>query len=304
MLIFKILNFKFTVVLLFVLFFSGAGRVIRGDEMDGVKNEEKIKIENFNHSDSFLKFSWHETKIIFGITTKGLVNEVTDYQSLAMLASAGGVVYLLSLDENNQQQIVEDANILGSNGHKFADNMGNLLNAQILQGGLYLWAYRSGNNKLLDFCREVVAAEFITIAQTIAISAIPFHERPVYRRGEEEESEDSTFNKILHGASSFPSGHAISSSVLMFKSWEHFGWKAGVPATALNLYICWARVEEGKHYLTDVFGTIALAGVASYATSGIISEIIGNLEKDKGIVISILPHFEENGLGASLLFKF
>jgi membrane-associated phospholipid phosphatase len=99
------------------------------------------------------------------------------------------------------------------------------------------------------------------------ISLIPFHQRPVVERGDESATGGNPLNNLLRGRSSFPSGHIVGVSTLMFKGWEHYGWPVGLPATAATIFIGWARVQEGQHYLADVIGTVGLAGIASLAVT-------------------------------------
>ena len=33
---------------------------------------------------------------------------------------------------------------------------------------------------------------------------------------------------------------------------EHFGWKAGIPAYAVAAYVGASRIQDNKHYLSDV----------------------------------------------------
>jgi membrane-associated phospholipid phosphatase len=64
---------------------------------------------------------------------------------------------------------------------------------------------------------------------------------------------------------SFPSGHASSAFATAAVLQRHFGWKAGVPAYGLAAFIGASRMQENKHYLSDiVFG--AAVGIASGRT--------------------------------------
>jgi hypothetical protein len=51
---------------------------------------------------------------------------------------------------------------------------------------------------------------------------------------------------------SFPSGHTSSTFATAAVVWRHFGWKAGVPASALGAWVGAGRVQLGKHFLSDV----------------------------------------------------
>lgn len=61
---------------------------------------------------------------------------------------------------------------------------------------------------------------------------------------------------------SFPSGHASSAFALATVAERHYGWKVGVPSYLAASAIGLSRIEQNKHYLSDV-----LAG----ATLGIIT---------------------------------
>lgn len=64
---------------------------------------------------------------------------------------------------------------------------------------------------------------------------------------------------------SFPSGHTSSSFATAAVLWRHFGWKAGVPASAVGAWVGASRIETHRHFLSDViFG--AAVGVASGRT--------------------------------------
>jgi membrane-associated phospholipid phosphatase len=56
---------------------------------------------------------------------------------------------------------------------------------------------------------------------------------------------------------SFPSGHSSVSFAAATVVQRHFGWKAGVPAYAAASYVAASRVQEKRHYFSDVaFGAV------------------------------------------------
>jgi hypothetical protein len=64
---------------------------------------------------------------------------------------------------------------------------------------------------------------------------------------------------------SFPSGHSASAFATAGVLQRHYGWKVGVPATAVAAYVATSRVHDNRHYLSDViFG--AAMGVAAQRT--------------------------------------
>ena len=61
---------------------------------------------------------------------------------------------------------------------------------------------------------------------------------------------------------SFPSGHTSVSFAAATVVQRHFGWSAGVPAYAAASFIAASRIQERRHFLSDVaFG--AVVGIVS-----------------------------------------
>ena len=56
---------------------------------------------------------------------------------------------------------------------------------------------------------------------------------------------------------SFPSGHTSVSFAAATVMQDHFGWKGGLPAYAAASYIAASRIQERRHYFSDVaFGAV------------------------------------------------
>ena len=61
---------------------------------------------------------------------------------------------------------------------------------------------------------------------------------------------------------SFPSGHATSAFASATVLQRRFGWKVGTPAYAVAAYVAASRVQNRKHYLSDVAFGAALGVIA------------------------------------------
>ena len=61
---------------------------------------------------------------------------------------------------------------------------------------------------------------------------------------------------------SFPSGHATTAFASATVLQRRFGWKVGTPAYAVAAYVAASRVQNRKHYLSDVAFGAALGVIA------------------------------------------
>ena len=119
---------------------------------------------------------------------------------------------------------------------------------------------------------DLLRAQFMSQALTAAIKVSVQRDRP-----------DGT-------SYSFPSGHTsvtfASATVLQ----RHFGWKVGVPAYGLATYVAASRINERRHFLSDVtFG--AAIGLLSGRT---VTIGVGNKR------FAVAPLAAPGGVGVSL----
>jgi membrane-associated phospholipid phosphatase len=61
---------------------------------------------------------------------------------------------------------------------------------------------------------------------------------------------------------SFPSGHSSASFATATVVQRHFGWKFGLPAYTVAAYVAASRLQENRHYASDVIFGAALGIVA------------------------------------------
>lgn len=83
--------------------------------------------------------------------------------------------------------------------------------------------------------RDLVRAQVVTQTLTFALKTAVGRERP-----------DGS------NARSFPSGHASGIFATATVLQRHYGWRVGVPAYAVASYVAVSRLNEGRHYLSDV----------------------------------------------------
>jgi membrane-associated phospholipid phosphatase len=105
----------------------------------------------------------------------------------------------------------------------------------------------TGNRRITQVGADLVRAQILTQGVTAAIKMSARRGRP-----------DGT-------QFSFPSGHASTTFASATVLQRNFGWKVGVPAYAAATYVAASRIQEKRHFLTDVaFG--AAIGIAAGRT--------------------------------------
>ncbi|UCF06551.1 MAG: phosphatase PAP2 family protein [bacterium] len=67
---------------------------------------------------------------------------------------------------------------------------------------------------------------------------------------------------------SFPSGHTTSAFSTVPVIWHHLGWQAGVGASVLAVSTGFGRMEENRHYLSDILVGAAIGLVVGKAVIG------------------------------------
>jgi PAP2 superfamily len=69
------------------------------------------------------------------------------------------------------------------------------------------------------------------------------------------------------GRYSFPSGHTAGTFATAAVLQRHYGWKVGAPAYGLAAYVAGSRLQENKHYMSDVIFGAAIGIVSGHAVT-------------------------------------
>jgi len=97
----------------------------------------------------------------------------------------------------------------------------------------------TGHTRVAEVGADLVRANIVAQAMTAGIKLS-------VRRGRPDGTEFS-----------FPSGHASVSFAAATVLQRHFGWTAGIPAYAAASYVAASRIQDKRHYLSDVaFGAV------------------------------------------------
>jgi membrane-associated phospholipid phosphatase len=130
---------------------------------------------------------------------------------------------------------------------------GEALGDGVVQFGAAIGMYAVGrgvhNQRLALVGADLVRSQIVNTGLTQAIKFTVDRERP-----------DG-------GHYSFPSGHTSSSFATATVLQRHFGWRAGIPAYGLAAFVGGSRLQENRHYLTDVIFGAALGIVSGRTTT-------------------------------------
>jgi membrane-associated phospholipid phosphatase len=133
-------------------------------------------------------------------------------------------------------------------------NPGQTLGSVYVQGGSALVTYvigrATGNEKVKHLGTDMLSAQIVAQALTQALKFSTRRERP-----------DGSNNH------SFPSGHASATFATATVLQRHLGWRAAVPTYTLATYVAMSRLQENRHFLSDVAFGAALGVVAGRTTT-------------------------------------
>jgi membrane-associated phospholipid phosphatase len=177
----------------------------------------------------------------------------TDRQDLISMRSlsivlAGGAATWLALKGENQNFL---RRYLDQSTFDIGCDAGDTYGTGIPQGvgilGLMAMGHLGGHSDLTDAGKDLSVSLMTTGAVVWALKIGIDRKRP------------------NGGKYSFPSGHiAVAFSTVPVVS-HHFGWKAGVMASTLAGFTALGRMEENRHYLSDVVFGASIGLAVGYA---------------------------------------
>jgi membrane-associated phospholipid phosphatase len=111
----------------------------------------------------------------------------------------------------------------------------------VFVAGMFTAGRLSGSTRFRAMTYDMLDAAVVNFVYTGVIKAAVGRERP--------NSQDTK---------SFPSGHTSNSFALAAVAERHYGWKLGVPAYLLAGVVGASRIQQDKHYLSDVLAGATL----------------------------------------------
>lgn len=105
----------------------------------------------------------------------------------------------------------------------------------VFVAGMFTAGRLSNRTRFRAMTYDMLDASIVNLAYAELIKVVVGRERP---NGQDEKS--------------FPSGHASNAFALAAVAERHYGWKLGVPAYLLAGVVGASRIQQDKHYLSDV----------------------------------------------------
>ena len=102
---------------------------------------------------------------------------------------------------------------------------------------------------------------------------------------------------------SFPSGHTSNSFALAAVAERHYGWKIGVPAYLLAGLVGASRLEQDKHYLSDVVAGAALGYIVGRTVVRVNSRSLERVARS-GATVNVAPIVTRRARGVQLSVAF
>jgi hypothetical protein len=196
-----------------------------------------------------------------------------------VVASAGLAGGLAFLDNDMQKPWRKGDEILGQDITKIGDVFGNPGVQAGVMGFTYTLGQVIGNEKLAQCGKSMADTMVFTALTTIALKGIFNRERP--------DGEDHL---------SFPSWHASSTFGNATVLAEYYGWKAAIPAYLVAVFVGWSRIEDNKHFVSDVVAGAAIGCIYGHAVSSYM--------KRKADRIAIEPTMTDKGAGVQASVRF
>jgi len=179
---------------------------------------------------------------------------VRDFKKLPTLdnlgwLAAGGVLSLATHEADARSTRL----LAGNDGLREPFKAGAVLGGTPFELGAAFAAYGAGrvfkHDRLALVGADLVRAELMAEALAIGVKQTARRDRP----------SGSGF--------SFPSGHTTATFAAATVLQRHFGWKLGIPAYAVASYVGASRIQNRRHYLSDVTFGAALGIIAGRTTT-------------------------------------
>jgi membrane-associated phospholipid phosphatase len=156
----------------------------------------------------------------------------------------------------------------------------------VFVAGMFTAGRLSGGSRFRAMTYDMLDAAVVNFGYTELIKVAVGRERP--------NREDDK---------SFPSGHTSNAFALAAVAERHYGWKVGVPSYLLAGLVGASRLEQDKHYLSDVVAGAALGFIVGRTVVRVNGRPTEG-EPRRGAALSVAPIVARHARGVQLSVAF
>tara|TARA_R110000868_G_scaffold132380_2_gene343095 strand:- start:26083 stop:26877 length:795 start_codon:yes stop_codon:yes gene_type:complete len=197
---------------------------------------------------------WEALKESFTLLAKGSYMQFTQINNLGYAALATPSLIIAAKEDDRLANHYRGQNI--SNAVDLVGDLSVVLNQPFFPAAIYFLGDYKNNSHSVQFAKELFAATYLALGESGLLSFIDIHKRP-------SSDKLSFWEKSFRGDSSFPSGHVIPYQVLFFKTLQFYGPAWSIIPLGLSVVASMQRVQDRKHYVSDVVGSFFLSAFAS-----------------------------------------
>jgi membrane-associated phospholipid phosphatase len=158
--------------------------------------------------------------------------------------------------------------------------------SSVFVAGMFTAGQLSHHSRFQAMTYDMLDAAVVNLVYTEVIKVAARRERP---NGQDNQS--------------FPSGHTSNSFALAAVAERHYGWKLGVPAYLLAGIVGASRLEQDKHYLSDVVAGATLGYIVGRTVVRVNSRPLGD-GAHRGAALRVSPILARSARGAQLAVVF
>jgi membrane-associated phospholipid phosphatase len=209
---------------------------------------------------------------------RGLIGVVNGDNLVPLIAGATVTGASTFLDDDVRESESEAFNW----GQDF-ETAGGPVFSTVFVGGMFAAGRFAHGERFRAMTYDMLDAAVVNYAWTAALKAVAHRERP---NGEDHKS--------------FPSGHTSNAFALAAVAERHYGWKVGLPSYVLAGFMGLSRIEQDKHWLSDV---VAGAGLGYIAGRTVVRVNSRSLER-RAAIWNITPIVARHARGVRLSVRF
>jgi membrane-associated phospholipid phosphatase len=166
-------------------------------------------------------------------------------------------------------EVRDSINSSGSGWGRKLETAGGPMWGSLFTAGMFAAGRLSDRPRFRAMTYDMVGAVVVTFSYAQVIKVAVGRERP---NGENNQS--------------FPSGHASNAFTLAAVAERHYGWKVGVPAYLLAGVVGASRIQQDKHYVSDVVAGATLGYIVGRTVVRVNSRPLGKGPRAASLQVS------------------